>query len=41
MAMGIAISIGLREQSQLAGIFMLHWATMVTQGHSNHASPHS
>jgi len=29
MAMGIAISIGLREQSILAGIFMLHWATMV------------
>lgn len=28
MAMGIAISIGLREQSILAGIFMLHWATM-------------
>jgi hypothetical protein len=28
MAMGIAISIGLREQSILAGIFMLHWCTM-------------
>ena len=28
MAMGIAIAIGLREQSILAGIFMLHWATM-------------
>ena len=28
MAMGIAIAIGLREQSILASIFMLHWATM-------------
>ena len=28
MAMAIAISIGLREQSILAGIFMLHWCTM-------------
>ena len=28
MAMAIAISIGLREQSVLAGIFMLHWCTM-------------
>ena len=28
MALTIAISIGLREQSVLAGIFMLHFATM-------------
>ena len=28
MAMAIGISIGLREQSILAGIFMLHWCTM-------------
>ena len=28
MAMAISISIGLREQSILAGIFMLHWCTM-------------
>ena len=28
MAMAISISIGLREQSILAGIFMLHWSTM-------------
>ena len=28
MAMGIALSMGLREQSILASIFMLHWCTM-------------
>ena len=28
MAMAIAISVGLREQSILASIFMLHWVTM-------------
>ena len=31
MAMGIAISVGLREQNVLSGIFMLHFATMVRQ----------
>jgi len=29
MAMTIAISIGIREQNTLAGIFMLHWCTMM------------
>ena len=29
MAIAIAIAIGIREQSILAGIFMLHWCTMM------------
>lgn len=29
MAMAIAIAIGIREQSILASIFMLHWVTMM------------
>ena len=29
MAMAIALALGLREQNILAGIFMLHWSTMM------------
>ena len=28
MALAIALSLGIREQNALAGIFMLHWSTM-------------